>query len=121
MTLPVNHVFTEQVVYAQVASVSSTSVVYTRLPFRGKVVKVGNTLSTSSATADATCTTSIAGTNITGGVIIDTQSGSAAGSTFTAIPTAANTCNEDDFIGFTFSGSGTSGGPVTCWAVVRPI
>ena len=121
MALPVNHVLYEQTIWGQVASVSSTSVVYLRAPFRGKIVKVGNTLSSASSTADATCTTSIAGTNITGGVITDTQSGSAAGSTFTAIPTAANTCNEDDYVGFTFSGTGTAGGPVTCWAVVRAV
>ena len=118
MALPIVHPLAETVVYAQVASVASTSVVYTRAPFRGKVTKVGNTFSSASTTADATCTTSIAGTNITGGVVIDTQSASAAGSTFSASPTAANACNEDDNIGFTFSGSGTGGGPVTCWAVV---
>ena len=121
MALPVNHVLNEQTISSSVASVSSTSVVYVRAPFRGKIVKVGTTLSTSSATADATVTTSIAGTNITGGVVTITQSGSAAGLTSTAVPTAVNTCNEDDYIGFTFSGSGTSGGPVTCWAVIRAI
>ena len=121
MALPVNHPFTEVTIQGSVASVSSTSVLYMRLPFRGKVTKVGATLSTSSATADATCTTSIAGTNITGGVVTITQSGSAAGSTFSAVPTAANTCNEDDYMGFTFSGTGTSGGPVSVWANVRAV
>lgn len=119
MALSGTHDLREQVVYAQVANVSSTSVVYSRAPFRGTVTKVGVVLSSAASTADATCTTSLAGTNITNGVVTVTQSGSAAGSVFTSTPSAANTCNEDDNIGFTFSGSGTAGGPVTCFAVVR--
>jgi len=119
MALTSNHNLTDQVVYAQASNVSSTSVVYTRAPFRGVITKVGVVLSSAASTADATCTTSLAGTNITNGVVTVTQSGSAAGSTFSASPSAANRCNEDDNIGFTFSGSGTAGGPVTCWAVVR--
>lgn len=113
------HNILEHTVYGQVANISSTSLVYTRAPFRGKIVKVGVILSAPASTADATCTTSLAGTSMTSGVITVTQAGSAAGSTFSAAPSANNNCVEDDFIGFTFSGSGTAGGPVTCWAVVR--
>lgn len=119
MAVQSTHELRRQMIAGQVATVSSTSVVYVRAPFRGKVIKVGATLSSAASTADATCTTSIAGTNITNGVITVTQSGSAAGSTFTATPSAANTCNEDDYIAFTFSGSGTAGGPVTVWADVQ--
>ena len=118
MALSGTHDLREHVIYAQVENVSSTSVVYARAPFRGSIVKVGVVLSSAASTADATCTTSLAGTNITNGVVTVTQSGSAAGSVFTSTPSAANTCNEDDKIGFTFSGSGTAGGPVTCFAVV---
>lgn len=118
MALQGTHDLREHTIWGQVANVSSTSVVYSRAPFRGKIVKVGVTLSAASASADATCTTNIAGTNITGGVVTVTQSGSAAGSTFTALPTAANVANEDDYVGFTFSGSGTAGGPVTVWAKI---
>lgn len=120
MALPNTHPFNEQTLWGQVASVSSTSVVYIRAPARGKILKVGTVLSSAASTADATVTTSIAGTNITGGVVTITQSGSAAGNVSSATPTAANTCNEDDNIGFTFSGTGTVGGPVTCFAVFRP-
>lgn len=118
MALQTTHDLREHTIWGQVANVSSTSVVYSRAPFRGRIVKVGVTLSSAASTADATCTTSIAGTNITGGVVTVTQSGSAAGSTFTANSTGANVCNEDDNVGFTFSGSGTAGGPVTVWAKV---
>ena len=119
MALSSTHFLPRDSIQLQVANVSSTSVVYGRMPFRGKIVKVGVTLSSAASPADATCTTSIAGTNITGGVVTVTQSGSAAGSTFTATPTGTNTGVEDDYVGFTFSGSGTAGGPVTCWAVVH--
>ena len=118
MALTVNHPLNEQVIYGQVASVSSTSIVYVPAPFRGTIVKVGTVVSSTVSTAPATVTTSIAGTNITGGVIT-IASAATAGTNNTAVPTAANNCVEDDYIGFTFSGTGTTGGPVTCYAVIR--
>lgn len=119
MALPVNHPFHEQEVTAFLTSVSSTSICTLHAPFQGRVIKVGAQLAQGSTTADATLTTNINGTAITGGVITVTQSGSAAGSTFTATPTAANTVNEDDAIGVVVTGSGTGGGPVTVFAKVR--
>lgn len=118
MALTVNHPFNEAVIYGQVANVSSTSVVYVPAPTRGKIIKVGAVVSSTVSTAPATVTTSIAGTNITGGVFT-IASAATAGTVNTAVPTAANTCNEDDYIGFVVSGSGTAGGPVTCFAVIR--
>lgn len=106
-------------VYGSVPTVSSTSVTSVSAPFQGRVIQVGVTLGAASASADATCTTDINTTAITGGVITVTQSGSARGNSFTAIPTGANLVNENDGIGFVFSGSGTTGGTVTCWADIR--
>ena len=119
MPLQVSHPLQEVEVYGQLASVSSTSVLSMHAPFQGRVIKVGAVLGAAASTADATLTTNIAGTAITGGVVTVTQAASAAGSTFTATPTGANTCNEDDPIGVVVTGTGTAGGPVTVFAKIR--
>jgi hypothetical protein len=85
------------------------------------------------ATADATCTVSVAGTAVTGGNWVVTQSGSAIGDLDAASVsgvvangvaanttiTAANTCNEGDLIKFAFTGSGTAGGTYHVYAVIQ--
>jgi hypothetical protein len=121
MPLQSSHPLQEVEIYGQLASVVNTAVLSMHAPFQGRVIKVGAVLSAATAAADATLTTNIAGAAnpITGGVVIVTQSGSAAGSTFTATPTGANTCNEDDPIGVVVTGTGTGGGPVTVFAKIR--
>jgi hypothetical protein len=114
--------FTQRVSVA-VPSVTSaaTNTVYIPAPFAGRVLKVGVTIGAAVATADGTCTTNINGAAnpITGGVITLTSAASAAGNSFSAVPTAANTVNEDDGIGFVFSGSATGGGVAAVWADIR--
>jgi hypothetical protein len=131
--LTVTHPFTEAMTDGSVASVASGLVGVVRAPFRGKVIEVGTIIGSATTTADATVTTSIAGTNITGGAFVITQSGSAAGNlafasasgvgnngaTAGATITAANNCNEGDVIKYTLSGSGTGGGTVYLYAVVQ--
>lgn len=104
-----------------------------RAPFRGKLLEAGTMLGSTIATADATCTLSIAGTAVTGGSWVVTQSGSAIGdldfaatsgvgnngTSANSTITAANTCNEGDLIKFAFTGSGTGGGNVYCYAVIQ--
>lgn len=113
------HPINEVQVSGQLLNVSSTSTVSMRAPFQGRILKVGTTLGSAASTADATATFKVNGTAITTGVVTITQSGSAQGSTFSAVPTAANLVNEDDSIDVTVAGSGTAGGPVAVWAVVR--
>jgi hypothetical protein len=134
MALTVNHPFHEQTVHGSAASVVTGVSGVVRAPFRGKVVEVGTMIGSVVSTADATVTVSIAGTAITGGSFVITQSGSAIGDldfasafgvgnngvTANATITAANTCNEGDLIKFAMTGSGTAGGNVYCYAVVRP-
>lgn len=119
MALPVIHPFSERVVTTSAASVVTGISGVARAPFRGRVVEVGTMIGSVVSTADATCTTSIAGTAITGGSFVITQSGSAIGDLDNATPTAANNCNEGDLINFAFTGSGTAGGHVHCYAVIR--
>ena len=100
---------------------AATNTIYLPAPFAGKVIQVGVTIGSAVASADQTCTTNINGAAnaITNGVVTVAFTGSAAGNSFTATPSAANTVNENDGIGFVFSGSGTGGGVASVWADVR--
>lgn len=120
MPLQQTHPLQEVEVYGQLASVvANAAALSMHAPFQGRIIKVGAVIGGATTTADATLTTNVAGTAITGGVVTVVQSGSAAGSTFTAVPTAANTCNEDDPINVVVTGTGTGGGPVTVFAKIR--
>lgn len=119
MALPVTHPLDEVVIATTAASAANGVFGVMRAPFRGKVLKVGTMIGSVLSTADATVTTTIAGNAITGGAFVITQSSSAAGDHDSATPTAANMCNEDDLIRFAFTGSGTAGGHVYCYAVIR--
>lgn len=119
MALPLSHPFDEVVVYATTVDATTGKTGAARAPFRGKVSKVGSMVGGVLSTADATVTVSIAGTAVTGGAYTITSAASAAGTLGSAVPTAANTCNEDDSITFAQTGSGTAGGHVTHFAVVR--
>jgi hypothetical protein len=119
MALPVTHPLDEVVISTTALSCLTGIAGVARAPFRGKIVEVGTMLGSVLSTADATCTTSIAGTAITGGAVVITQSGSAIGDLDSAVPTAANICNQDDLIKWAMTGSGTAGGHVYCYAVIR--
>lgn len=106
------------------ASVATGQNGYVVAPFKGKIVEAGVVIGSATTTADATVTTSIAGTAVTGGAFVITQSGSAAGNkdyaatgdaSANAVITAANIANEGDVIKFAITGSGTGGGPVHCY------
>lgn len=119
MALPTNHPMDETTVHCTTTDLTTGKTGATRAPFRGRVTKVGTVIGSVLSTADATVTVSIAGTAVTGGAYTVTQSGSAIGNVATASPTGANTCNEDDAITFAQTGSGTAGGFVTHFAVIR--
>jgi hypothetical protein len=121
MALPVNHRFDERLIQTTAASVANGVAGVARAPCRGQITEVGTVIGAVVSTADATCTTSIAGTSITAGSFVITQAGSAVGDLDNALPTAANICNEGDAIRFAFSGTGTAGGNVYCYAVLKPI
>jgi len=117
MALTVNHpTLQEQTVFAYSSSLGGTPIVaYARVPFRGKVVKIG-VVQNGAVTGTSTVTTAINGTAITGGALSVT--GGSAGTLFSAVPTAANKVAEDDVISFTPAGAtGTVTG--ACFAVIR--
>src|ERR1043165_8945630 len=106
MALPIAHPLDEVVVHTTALSCATGIAGVVRAPFKGTVKEIGTMLGSVLSTADATCTTSIAGTAITGGAIVITQSGSAIGDldaasvsgvvgngvTANATITGANTC-----------------------------
>lgn len=133
MALPIGHPLDEVVVHTTALDCSTGKAGVIRAPFKGTIKEIGTMISSVLSTADATVTTSIAGTAITGGAIVITQSGSAIGDldaasvssivgngvAANATITAANTCLEGDLIKFALTGSGTAGGPLYCYAVIR--
>lgn len=133
MALPVAHALDEVVVSTTALDCSTGKAGVIRAPFKGVVKEVGTMISSVLSTADATVTTSIAGTAITGGAFVIATSSSAIGDldaaavsgvvangvAANATITGANTCLEGDVIKFALTGSGTAGGPLHCYAVVR--
>ena len=106
MALPELHPVSEAVVLAHSAQIgATTAAAYARVPFRGKVLKVGVVQSAA-----------VNGNAISGGSLSVT--GGAAGTLFTAVPTAANDVNEDDVISFTPSGA-TGSATGAFFAVIR--
>lgn len=131
MALPVAHPLFEDYVDGSLSSVANAVSGVVRAPFTGRVQEVGVMLGSTTTTA-ATCTVSIAGTAITGGAFV-IPSGAVSGAVaFASISgvgnngaaaqstiTGANACNEGDAISFAMTGSGTGGGTVYTYAVVR--
>lgn len=128
MPLPTGHPLDEMMVTGAATSVATGVSGVIRAPFKGRLLAAGSMIGSTVATADATCTVSIAGTAVGGGAFVITQSGSAIGDhdfasvndpTANATITGANTFNENDLIKFAFTGSGTGGGTTHVYAVCR--
>ena len=120
MSLTTPHRFDRIVVSTTAASVASGVAGVINAPCRGKIVEVGTNIGSVVSTANATVTTSIAGTAITGGSFVIATASSAIGDHDSASPTAVNTCTEGQLIKFAFTGSGTAGGHVYCYANIIP-
>lgn len=127
MPLPYPHPLNDDQLTTTAASVATGVSGVIRAPFKGRLIAGGTMLGSTVATADATCTISVAGTAVTGGSFVITQSGSAIGdhdyaSTYDPNANSVMTgtaVNENDLIRFAFTGSGTGGGNVHCYAVIR--
>lgn len=133
MALPIAHPLDEVMVTGAALDCSTGKAVVIRAPFKGTVKEVGTMLGSVLSTADATATASIAGTAITGGSWVIATSASAIGDldgaavsgiigngvTANSTITAANTCLEGDVIKIALTGSGTAGGVLHGYAVIR--
>lgn len=112
MSLPGNHTVNTTYLTAYSASVGGTPLaVYFRVPFRCRILQVGGVLRGAITTADASVACAVnAGTAFT--TLTLTQSGSAAGSSFTQTPASPSYANQDDVVSFTPSGA--SGSSIAC-------
>ena len=88
-------------------------------PVAGTITLVQTVLNAALATGDATFTTAIAGTAVTGGVVTATQSGSAAGDVDSATPTALNTVAVGNLITVTGGGSSTATATANIQVLIR--
>lgn len=88
--------------------VSAPSTSYIPSPVAGIISKVSVILGAAITGANSTITTKIGSTSVTGGAITVAYSGSAAGSVFSATPTAANTVVAGDNINFTTDGASST-------------
>lgn len=95
-------------VTVQMADISTADTVYVPCPVNGRVIKVIATLKNAITVADSVCTSSIGGVAITGGGFTAAYTASAAGTTFTATPTAANTVSAGQYLSFTSDGASTT-------------
>ena len=133
MALPIAHPLDEVTVHGAALDCSTGKAVIIRAPFKGTLKESGTMLGSVLSTADATATLSIAGTAVTGGSWVITQSGSAIGDldaaavsgvvangvTANSTITGANTCLEGDVIKIALTGSGTAGGILMGYATIR--
>jgi hypothetical protein len=133
MALPSYSPLHEVMVTGAALDCSTGKAIVIRAPFKGTIREIGTMLGSVLSTADATATASIAGTAITGGAWVITQSASAIGDldaasvssvvangvAANATITAANTCLEGDVIKIAMTGSGTAGGILHGYAVIR--
>lgn len=130
MALPIFHPLFEAIVHCHSASVGATPIAaVARMPFKGTIVKVGLVVEAAFTTDMSVAVALIpsvaggaapgGGTALTGSPFTVTAANSAAGTTGSMIPTGANTCQEDDTLLFTPSGSTGSNVPGTFFAVIR--
>ena len=133
MALPISHPLDEVMVTGAALDCSNGKAVVMRAPFKGTIKEVGTLLGGVLSTADATATASIAGTAVTGGSWVIATSSSAIGDldgasvssvigngvAANSTITGANTCNEGDVIKIAMTGSGTAGGVLHGYAVIR--
>lgn len=92
----------------KIPDISTADEVYIASPVAGEVLRVDSVIDGTIAASDAALTTKIGGTNITGGGITVTASGSAAGDTDSATPTAAKTVAAGDALSVETDGASTN-------------
>ena len=105
--------------YGVIDDVSTASTVRVAVPDAGKVIKISTVLGGTIATSDAAVTAKVNTTNMTGGALTITASGSAAGDIDTAEPTAANNVVEGDFIALATDGASSNTHTLHFTIVVR--
>jgi hypothetical protein len=118
MSLPGNHTLNTTDLTAYTPSCGATPVAaYIRAPFRCRLLKVAGILGGAIATSDGAVTVSANSSTLASFTV--TQSGSAAGQIFSAIPPSPAYLNEDDVIVLTPSGASGASIPMHFSVAVR--
>lgn len=99
--------------------VSAASSAFVVTPFRGTIVEIHGVLHGAITTANSAVTTEINGAAVTGGGMTVVQSGSGAGSVFSAYPTAANSVQPGDVIEIISNGGSSTTARMTFTVVIR--
>lgn len=94
-----------------IADLSAEAAYQVVSPVAGTVAKIYSVIDGAVATADVTITPSIAGVDITDGVVTIATAGSAAGDVDSATPSAANAVAVGQAIKLTVTGGGAGGSP----------
>jgi hypothetical protein len=118
MSLPGNHTLNTIDLTAYTPSCGATPVAaYIRAPLRCRLLKTTGILGGAITTADGTVTVSVNATTVASFTV--TQSGSAAGQLFSAVPPSPTYLNEDDVIVLTPSGASGASIPMHFSVAVR--
>jgi hypothetical protein len=118
MPLPNHHTLDTIDLTAYTPSCGTSPVAaYVRVPFRCRLLKVAGVLGGAITTSDGTVTISANSTTLASFTV--TQSGSAAGQLFSAVPPSPAYLNEDDVIVLTPSGTSGSSIPMHLSVAVR--
>ena len=105
MTPAQNATGTLKTIQVRVTTLAGSNTYRVPCPFTGRVAQVYSVIEGALTTGDATLTSKINASAITGGVLTITQSGSAAGDVDEAVPTAANLVSEGDSLAVTVGGT----------------
>lgn len=99
----------QKVCYVTVAyeNIDSVGDIYIPMGFAGTVTKVTSAINGALGTSDTILTVKINGTAMTGGTLLITSSGSAAGDVDSCTPTALNVFTEGQYIQVTSDTAGT--------------
>lgn len=126
MAYPKNMTLNEVMLSVSTPSLVSGQNGAIRVPFRSQLMKTGQVLGSAAATADAAVAVAYvnAGSTVSNSVLGSsvctiTQANSFAGQVFTSTPTATIILDEDAAVTFAVTGSSTSGGNVTHFAVFK--
>ena len=101
---------------------AANSPAYVAVPWKCKIIRLGVILHGPISGADSVVTCSVVSAGvavaITGGTITAANASSAAGSEFSASPTAITHALEGDAIGFVSDGASSTTASATCYALV---
>jgi len=104
---------------AKITDISTAGSTFVAVPDGGRIVKIISTIKNAISSANAVLSFEIGGTAVTGGGITVAQSGSAAGTVDTALPTALNRVEEDGTIEMITNGGSSTACECVITFVIR--